>query len=184
MQTIGILLLFKSGFAQSDYDKIVGQTIFLKNGQEVKTEIFNLKFLGQIRDNLNSTYFILSGRPCDSCDANISIYIHSPLQKDKSLNKKSPSYSFPGKLTYYVDNSLIFESRAFFGEVLPDRYGIIWFQKERDDQKKLINSVFFVEIIKGKIVEKRQNESLVSTLEQVKINKAFEIIGMDQTSEP
>ena len=66
IQTIGILLLFKFGLAQSDYEKIAGQTIFLKNGQEVKTEIFNLKFLGQIRDNLNSTYFILSGRPCDS----------------------------------------------------------------------------------------------------------------------
>ena len=107
IQTIGILLLFKSGFAQSDYDKIVGQTIFLKNGKEVKTEIFELKFLGQIRADLNSTYLILSGRPCDFCDANVSIYIHSPSQEDKSLNKNSPSYSFPGKLYYYLDNSLI-----------------------------------------------------------------------------
>ncbi len=180
----GILFFCKVGYTQSDFEKIVGQTIYLKNGKSIKTELFELKFIGQIKESKKSSYLILSGRPCDPCDANISIFIHSTSDGNLTLNNNSPFYSFPGKIKYYEDNSVISESKAFYGEVLPGRYGVIWFQSDLNDQNKWVKTVFFAEIMDGKLVENRKNESLSSTLEQVKNKKAIEIDGIEQTSEP
>jgi hypothetical protein len=181
---IGFLIMIRVGYSQVSFDKIKDQTIYLKGGRSIKTNICELKFLGQIVIDIKPSYLIISGKPCNVSDINTSIYIQSSSEASIRISESSPHYGYPGKVNFYEDNSLLSESRAFYGEVLPGRYGIIWFQKDLTGENKWVNSVFFAEIKNGKIEENRNDELLSKTLEQVASKKAFEINGITQTSEP
>jgi len=55
--------------------RIEGQTIFFKNGNKLITDLYNLKFISHFHSN-KTPFFIVSGRNCENCDENISIYIY------------------------------------------------------------------------------------------------------------
>ena len=80
-----------------------------------KTGIYEAKLIAQLSYGEERPYFVFSGRGCAECDINPSIYIHSP--SDGLLNgEMAPRYPFPGQVFYHEDQSLIFESKMFFGK--------------------------------------------------------------------
>ncbi|MFV5691053.1 hypothetical protein ACM55K_03405 [Flavobacterium sp. LT1R49] len=60
------------------FDKVDGNKLVFKNGQTFETNLFELQFIGQVSFSNKVPFLIFSGRDCNECDANISIYINSP----------------------------------------------------------------------------------------------------------
>jgi hypothetical protein len=170
---IGFLLIIQSGYCQSEFDHIDGKTIYFKDSTSVTTNLCGLKFIGEILPANSFRYLIISGRACTSPGAKIFVFIEKPVEDKIIISPESSFYSYPYS-HYNKDGSLFSESRAFYGEILPDRYGIIWFHKIYLSQNNWKYSVFLAEIIREKIVESSTNELLSKTLEQVNTGKAYE----------
>lgn len=52
--------------------------IRFRNGQQFATGLYDMTFLGTLLSG-KAPYVVLSGRGCTGCEANVSIYILSPL---------------------------------------------------------------------------------------------------------
>lgn len=122
---IGFLLLLNLGLTQSKFEKTVGQNIYFTNGEVIKTNISDLKFFCQIPETLLVSYLIIGGKPSSSAEMNLSIFIQKPKNHSIKITDTCRRYSYPGKEYHWKDNSLIYESRAFYGEVILNRQGII-----------------------------------------------------------
>lgn len=159
---------------------VIGKRLVFNDGTDYQTNLFDLQFIGQ----LNDEYLILSGRQCENCDANISIYVLSRYEKMQNESEQT-RFSYPGKLYYFMDNKLIAEYRTFYGQVIDGFKGIIWYQKELADNDKWIESSYFLRLSDGQLkVDDSSVIGLDLTLEQVKKRLAFEIEGFEMTSEP
>lgn len=167
-----------------EVQKVANRKVYFKSGKVFETNLFEIEFIGQLQCTQRADFLILAGRQCEECDANISIYIHSPSDGPLQDEAFQPRYGFPGKEFYYVDNRLIHESRTFWGEVLPKRFGVIWFQKQLTDKNEWVESVFLAELLNDKIETKVVKASLNHLVTQVKKGTAWEIKGRDKTSEP
>jgi len=177
-------LIIALAHSQTNFEKVTGKNICFSDCSIIRTNVCNLKFLGNLPKLNKNEFLVIAGKICESTESNISIYIAKPSNSQISVNNKTPRYSYPGRTFYYENNSLVMESRAFYGEVVPGQYGVIWFQKELNDQNQWIESTFFVKIDNGILIESSKKISINITLELLKQNKAFEIKGIDQTSEP
>ena len=163
---------------------IDGKTIVWSNGQTFETNIYDLQYIGQLESESKRPYLILSGRQCDECDANTSIYIHSPSDGELKTEDQQDRFGYPGKLLYYMDKELIGESRMFYGQILPNRHGVIWFGKAEDESGNWVNYVFLAEVTKDSLTLEVIESTLDLTLAQVKSGLAKELPGLILTSEP
>src|SRR5690348_1105894 len=50
----------------------------LPNGSKFQTTLYGLAVMGRLHATNKLPYYVLSGVGCQECDANVSIYIHSP----------------------------------------------------------------------------------------------------------
>jgi hypothetical protein len=71
-------------------------TLTLPDGSKFRTTLYELNVIGQLRTAKKILYFILSGRGCDECDANTSIYIHSPSDGAMKNKGEQPRFPYPG----------------------------------------------------------------------------------------
>jgi hypothetical protein len=164
------------------FDKVVGQTIYFKFNKKFITNLYDLKYIGQLKTRNKAPYLLLSGRGCNECDANISIYIHSPSDgsmKDESIQ---PRYDYPGKEVDFANNSLISESRMFYGDCLNNNNNVVWLQKMPNDKGKFNYSVFSVEVIADKL--KETSKTIDSLTLKNYAPKCKELQGINVTSEP
>lgn len=164
--------------------KIEGKEIIFNDGFTFHTNIYDLGYIGQLKASKKKPFLILTGVQCDSCDAAVSIYIVNPSDGPLKTEDKQARYGLPGRVRTYDTNEFIYEGRAFWGEVLPKRFGVIWFQKELNDRKEWIESVFFAEIVNDIIDGQPIKTDIKMTLAQLDKGKAWEIKGGDMTSEP
>lgn len=163
---------------------IDGKLIIYPNGETFETNLFDLELIAVLKTTSNEPYFIMGGKQCDECDANISIYIHSP-SKGQMLNEDAqPRYTHPGKLFNYEDGRLIGETRMFWGEVLPGRKGAIWYWTTKMTVNENNKSVYFAELINDEITGFELTNDISETLKQVRSKKAFEVEGLDMDAEP
>ncbi|MEM6845329.1 MAG: hypothetical protein AAF632_24160 [Bacteroidota bacterium] len=152
--------------------------VYFNNNESFDTHLFGLEYLGQISTKQGKPYLVLSGTDCLYCDENPTIRVLTP---NNGLEGK---YSYPGKIHYWENDELIYESRVFFGEILPNRKGIAWIQREKNDQNDWVKSTYFLEIANDELLEIRDSIQIDNVLEQVVQQKAFEIPGKSFTSEP
>jgi hypothetical protein len=174
LTVIGLILVVTFGYAQPEFDFVYGQTIYFKDKTSVRTNLCDLHFIGQIVANDSIRFLIVSGKACPSATARIWIYLQRPVDGCLTISSESSFYSYPIN-QYNKDGSLFSESRAFYGEVLPGRHGIIWFHKIYSGPDQWKPAVFLAEIKNEKIVESNSAELFSKTLEQVNVNKAHEI---------
>jgi hypothetical protein len=168
------------------FERIESSKLIFKNGRIIDTKLRDLKYIGQIPLENKDPYLIISGVDCDSCDANSSIYIHSPSDGELIIGSGINTYGEPGKIFSYLNDSLVYEGRAFYGQVLKNRKGVIWYQKELMDTGIWKISVFFTEIINNKKVDQFLTDPklMEQTLLLWKQGLCEEIKGANQTSEP
>jgi hypothetical protein len=179
----GFFLFIKPGEAQPGFDHIDGQAIYFKDGSSVATNLCELNFIGQVTPGNNSRFLVVSGSLCSRTRKRVSIFFQRPVNDSLFISANSSVYSFPSD-HFNTDGTLFSESRVFYGEVLPGRYGMIWFHKIYTEPGKWKYSILFAEIRNGKILESGENESISQTLEQVSDKKAFEIKGTSRANEP
>jgi hypothetical protein len=187
--TISFLFGIKFSNAQSSNDwvfkKVAGSKLLFKNGKNLETKLFELKYIGQIPTKNSAPYFIFSGRDCNECDENISIYVHSPSNGNLRVENGGNRYRYPGTEKDYATGKIVYNTRAFYGQILKGLFGIIWYQKELTDDGKMKPSVFFCQIENGTKKEIPSFKgNLSETVDLMKRGDCTEIQGLNFTSEP
>jgi hypothetical protein len=168
------------------FDKTDSSVLKFKNGKKFDTHLYELKYIGQIKNGIKAPFLIFSGRDCDECDENISIYIHSPANGPLTVANGHDSYGFPGTEQDYENDSLVYKARAFYGQVLPNINGVIWYQLQLMEDNSYQHSAFLVDLRNGlqKDTVFRDTSKLKLTLNLLKQGLCREIKGVDYTSEP
>ncbi|HVW15103.1 MAG TPA: hypothetical protein VHB54_14830 [Mucilaginibacter sp.] len=168
------------------FDKVDGKYLKFKYGKSYNSGLYDLKYIGQVSNNDKAPFLIYSGRDCKECDANVSVYIHSPANGHMNVQNGENRYQLPGTEKDYESGMPIFYSRCFFGQVLPGVKGIIWYQKELTAKNTWQNSTFVVNLNSG---TKREStlkgiEKLKLTLQLLAKGSCKEVKGVIYTSEP
>ncbi len=169
------------------FNKVVNKKLVFKEGFSFDTELYNLEYLGQINTAGNAPFLIYAGRECDDCDVNTSLYFHSPRTGKLNVSAGANRYAYPGRERDLETDSLIYEARAFYGEVLKGTKGIIWFQQTLIEDNTFQKSVYLARITDDKITgEELKDYDILfketAALHKKKKNK--EINGKEFTSEP
>jgi len=154
-------------------------------------KLYNKRLVGEVILSKNK-WHIVSGRSCTQCDENISIFLfpeNPEFIKSKNPIKNTDRFSYPGKVFYYEDNSLIYESSTFFGKCLDDFENVIvWVDKGLTDSNEWEESIYMIQLFNDKTIDDVKPELKLSLLEQIDKHiaegKCFEIEAIDQTSEP
>ena len=66
-------------------------------GRTFHTGVFGPKYIGLLPAKGKAPYLVFSGRSCDECDANRTIYIHSPDDGPMLGGERDPRYTYPGQ---------------------------------------------------------------------------------------
>jgi hypothetical protein len=157
-----------------------------RNGTKFSTNLLVFKLIDVLKTSDNHSFFFFSGRVCDQCDANMSLYVApSDIRYFDRDNKRN---QYPGKLCHYLGGELIEETRVFYDNCLsPNELGVIWYIKYRDPNGKWREGTVHIEF-KGKEAIESVNRvnfnKLSSTLTLVKSGMCKELQGIDQISEP
>ncbi len=111
-------------------------TIQFRNKAEMRSDLVDISFIGQLPARSKPPFVIFSARRCYNCESNRSVFIH-PASSGK-LTKKSTRYRYPGFLYSHINGSLIETTRMFFGDCLPGHSAatIVWFVRTRRDTIK------------------------------------------------
>lgn len=108
--------------------EIQGSKIFFDHKPPLETHLYELKILGQIKNDRLSPYLILSGVECTECDANTNLYIHNPADGAMQDESLQVSYPYPGKVYDYESNQLLASNRVFLGKCFKsNKSSIIWY---------------------------------------------------------
>ena len=153
-------------------------------------KLYEKRLIGEIVLPKNKWY-IVSGRSCEQCDENISIYLFPEkpqLLTSKNTIKSSDRFDYPGRVFHYEDNSLIYESSTFFGKCL-DNFDnvIIWVDRSLNDYNEWEESFYMIQLFNDRAIEDRPKLKM-ALLEQIDRHisngECFEIEEKDQISEP
>src|SRR5262245_15239159 len=84
------------------------------DGTRFQTTLFEVRVLGVLQSDRKAPYFVLEGRGCTACDANTTIYIHSPSDGPMRGEAKQRRFAYPGREIWYEDRkTLLYEARTF-----------------------------------------------------------------------
>jgi len=158
--------------------KITKNVIEFKNGKTVKTNLFELGHIKTIYSQNNTPFLILFGKSCDSCDENLSIFIHNPKKGDFDV-RKSNRYIYPGNLFDFFSEKLLFSSRLFIGTCGFEVVNLIWEQSFFDDTNTAVKNYFVLSFNDDVLKETVYNDFNLNhnTL-------CYELEGKDFMSEP
>ena len=152
--------------------------------------LYDKRFVAEI-ELTDNTWYIISGRPCENCDANINLYIFPKTPKllsTESLIKNNDNFSYPGAEYGFMSDSIVYEANTFYGKCL-DEFDevIIWVQRSLNDQGKLVESAYMIELFNDKALPSRP-ELTQSLLDQIdkffERGNCLEIGGISRSSEP
>ena len=168
------------------FDKIVGQTIYFKNGKKYDTKLYDLKYIGQLQTKHKAPYLILSGRGCDECDASISIYFQSPSDGPMKDEAGQTRFEYPGNERDFESNVLLQKSRMYYTRGnFPNANYVIWLDKGLLENNKWMDEFFIVTV---------ENDTVKTTMKLGKdiptdklpalLKPCVELKGVDYTTEP
>lgn len=168
------------------FDKVDGSKLVFKNEQVFETNLLELEYIGQVSVDNKAPYLIFSGRDCNECDANISIYIQSPSDGKLLIDRGQNRYQYPGTEKDYANDSLLSFSRAFYGQVLANTKGVIWYENGLLENGKMGRSVHLVIIDNQdrKDTTFEDTAKLDHTINLKQKGLCSEIQGREFTSEP
>ncbi len=162
-------------------------TVEFRNRTEMRSDIVELEFVGQLAARNRPPFNIYAGRRCHGCESNKSIYVHSAF--DGRMTRRTKRYRYPGQLYSRDDGQLVEETRAFFGDCLPGHSAatVVWFVRTRLDRVDWEDEVVLVESLGTDLstqVLKNPAPNIAPTLLLVEQNRCREIPGMRMSTEP
>jgi hypothetical protein len=163
--------------------------LVFKDGSRFQTTLFEVRVLGILRAERKAPFLVLEGRGCTQCDANTSIYIHSPSDGPMRSEATQPRYAYPGREVSYEDNkTVLYEARTFLGDCLPgNENAVIWYERGRTKVGAWQTGVFVVAVRKDALTELRLGKPLPSasqSVARVAARQCREVAGVDRSSEP
>jgi hypothetical protein len=181
-----VLLCFLISLSAAGQDKT--GILKLPNGAKFQTTLYDLKVIGQLSTVHKLPHYVLSGVGCDECDANVSIYIHSPSDGPMKDDGTQPRYDYPGREISREDRSVVSETKVFLGSCTvghPD--AVIWFERYIGNDQKWRRSILLAEVkddhlafgeLKIKVPKLSEVEAAVQR------SQCRELPGTDQWEEP
>ena len=162
--------------------------IVLPDSSRFRTTLFDLRVIGSLPVAGRQPYYVMAGRSCVDCGANVALYVHSPSDGPMRVESEQPRYPYPGREVFYDDGKPQFEARTFFGDcaaAYPD--AVIWYQRRRVDAERWRSSVLVVQVGGHGLREVLQERDLPDVAEAVAAvgaGRCREIRGIDRSSEP
>lgn len=162
--------------------------IVLPDSSRFRTTLFDLRLIGQLPVAGRQPYYVMSGRSCVDCDANLALYVHSPSDGPMRLGGEQPRYPYPGREVFYDDGTPQFEARAFFGDcaaAYPN--AVIWYQRRRIEADQWRSSVVVLQAGGDGLRHVELDRTLPDVAEAaaaVRAGRCREIRGIDRASEP
>jgi hypothetical protein len=143
-----MLLVTTAIAAESEYG-----VLKYANGSQFQTGIYKPKLIAQLPVAGKEPFLVFSGRGCEECDANTSIYIHSPANGPMQGRELDPRYTYPGNYFDYETGQLVERVRMFVGQCFrPTESVAIWFSNSKLENGKWERSVFLVQIEDGQLI--------------------------------
>jgi hypothetical protein len=168
------------------FDRVDSSTIIFRNDMQFETGLHDLTYIGQVQRHGGMPWLIMSGRYCLDCDAGIALYIHSPSDGPLYTEFGANARYHPGRILDSESGEPWYEGRTFFGEVLSETGGVIWFERivHADGTVQEVTTLVDLD---GEVPVEQQfmdQNRLPQTLELMSYGRCFEIHGMDQTAAP
>ena len=162
-------------------------TVEFRNRTEMRSDIVELEFIGQLAGRERPPFNIYAGRRCHGCESNKSIYVHSAF--DGRMTRRTKRHRYPGQLYSRIDGGLVEETRAFFGDCLPGHSAatIVWFVRTRLDRIGWENEVELLESLGDSLhheIYKEPAPNIAPTLVLVEQGRCREIPGNRMSTEP
>ncbi|TGL21017.1 hypothetical protein EHQ47_11970 [Leptospira bourretii] len=160
----------------------------IEGGHEVfNSNLYDLQLIGKIKSRNEKEYFVVSGKDCSDCDTSRSIYIHLPERGRLIANNGENRYKYPGKELSIDSDEVVYSSRAFLGEVLNNKLGVIWYEKRFYPDGNKSDSVFLVTFFNNEIVDQSIEKKLPNIQETIDLEKkgyCYEISGIVYREDP
>lgn len=152
---------------QWTFSRTSGSRLEFTNGKGIDTKLENPEYIGQLSNGTKAPYLIYAG--LSSGDR--WIYLYSP---DQPPTQKRVRYGFPH--TSRLDGRVTFRSRAFAGQVLDDREGLIYYQEQILDDNTPRKTAFSVRVEAGALKHTfAEPETISETLRLLKAGKCIEL---------
>ena len=127
--------------------------VTLSDGSKFQTTLYDLKVIGKLSTKKKFPYYILSGVGCNGCDANTSIYIHSPSDGPMKNEGEQTRFSYPGSEKDYQNGQIVSKTRMFFGDCLSTYpNAVVWFYRMLGDDKKWHDGVSVAEVKEDRLI--------------------------------
>jgi hypothetical protein len=155
-----------------------------RNGRRFATGLWEVAFHGLLAHE-RAPYVVLTGRGCTECDADISLYILSPLAPPST--EMGRRYWAPGVVRDFATHKVIRRSRGFVGRCLTAPWdAVLTFDSLVDAAGKWHAGLFIGRIIGDSIADSLQvpPPPISQTLARVRTGTCHEIRGVAQNSEP
>lgn len=167
-------------------DKVKGGKLLFTNGEIFETKLFDLEYVGQISNENKLPYLIFSGRDCENCGANISLYVHSPSDGQLIVGDGQNAFSYAGTTSDYESGSTISKTRVFYGQVLGDLEGVIWYDSTLTDDNSWSATTYLCYKSDGRLKDSTITDysNIDKTLTLKTKGLCKEIAGKKFTSEP
>ncbi|MGH9546089.1 MAG: hypothetical protein ACRD23_12845 [Terriglobales bacterium] len=177
---------------QRTEDKVTSPSQFgvltLSDGSKFKTTLYDLKVIGKLGTKKKLPYYILSGVGCNGCDANTSVYIHSPSDGPMKNEGEQTRFSYPGSETDYQSGQIVSEARMLYGDCLSSHpNAVVWFYRTLGDDKRWHNGVLVAEVKDDRLVTTELHGELPKPEDAeigLRTGECSELPGIASYSEP
>lgn len=174
-------------FAHSDVPEGTGE-LRLADGSRFRTTLYDQAVVGRLPATRKAPYYIMSGRACDGCDANVAIYIHSPSDGRMGVDREQPRFPYPGRERFYEDGTLQYEARMVFGDCAAEHpNAVLWFQRRPDEAGRWRSSVLVARVQQDTLTVTTLDTvapSVAEAEDAVRRGTCKEVPGVDRASEP
>lgn len=160
----------------------------LPGGSKFQTNLYDLNVIGQLRTVRKLPYYVMSGVGCQECDANVSIYSHSPSDGPMKDEGSQPRFDYPGRTLSREDRSVVSSARVFLGNCVAGHpNAVVWLERSIGDDRRWHESGFAAEIKDDRLVVEDFEANAATTGEvehAVRKSGCRELPGMNQWEEP
>lgn len=166
--------------------RVASDTIFFTGGNFFKTGLYETEYIGKVDVGNKAPYLIYSGRYCNECDANLSLYVHSPDDGTPDVSNGNNRYAYPGKVSHYETGKPVTDTRVFYGEVIGRKKGVIWYISEYTETSDTVRTSQMILVSESEPVsyQWKGHAALTSSVQLMNTGRCFEIPGREFTSEP
>ncbi len=168
------------------YQRTDSSTLHFADGTSFETGLYDLRYIGQVQHHGGLPWLIMAGRYCTECDAELALYVHSPSHGAMQVANGAGARYYPGRILDGETSEPWYEGRAFYGEVLEETGGVIWYERITHLDGTTQEITTLLDLDGERPIEQQflDQERLPKTLELMSRGLCTEIPGIDQTSAP